>query len=98
MVLGCATAKRQLITECHERLCAHNGVDRTLAILTQNYSRDMAAKAWQNLRNDVREYLISGVTGQKMDKRHKSVKILSVQGDNITLRDFTSIKEYISHY
>ena len=73
-------AKRQLVTECHEWLCAHNGVDRTLAILTQNYSRDMAAEAWPNLRNDVSKYVLSGATGQKMDERHTS-------GDKITLRE-----------
>ena len=77
-------AKRQLVTECHEWLCAHNGVDRTLAILTQNYSRDMAAEAWPNMRNDV----LSGATDQKMDERH-------ISGDNITLR-VTSIKVCIS--
>ena len=74
-------AKRQLVTECHEWLCAHNGVDRTLAILMQNYSRDMAAEeAWPNLRNDVKEYVLSGATGQKIDERH-------ISGDKITLRE-----------
>ena len=46
MVLGCTATQRQLITEW---LCAHNGVDRTLAILTQNHPRDTAAEAWTNL-------------------------------------------------
>ena len=46
MVLGCTETQRQLITECHEWLCAHNGVDRTLAILTQRHPRDTEADAW----------------------------------------------------
>jgi len=48
--------------------------------ITQNYSRDMAAEAWPNLRNDVSKYVLSGATGQKMDERHTS-------GDKITLRE-----------
>ena len=49
MVLGCTETQRQLITECHEWLCAHNGVDRKLAILTQRHLRDTEADAWPNL-------------------------------------------------
>jgi len=72
MVLGCTTT--QLITEFHEWLCAHNGVDRTLAILTQKHPRDTEAEAWPNLRHDVREYVLSCATCQKMDNRHKAIR------------------------
>ena len=48
MVLGCTATQRQLITECREGLCAHNGVDRTLALLTQKHPPLHATrtKAW----------------------------------------------------
>jgi len=39
MVLGCTAAQRQLIGDCHEWLCAHNGVDYTLTILAQYQPR-----------------------------------------------------------
>ena len=55
LVLGCTAPQRQLIKECHEWLCAHNGVDRTLAILMQYHPSDTAAGAWPTLRHDVRE-------------------------------------------
>ena len=66
--------QRQLIKECHEWLCAHNGVDRTLAILTQYHPSDTAAVAWPTLRHDVREYILSCATCQKMATRHKAIR------------------------
>ena len=75
MVLKCTSSQRHLIEECHEWLCAHNGVDRTLAILTQYIHLETTAAAWLILGRDVRENSVSCATCQKMDTRHDDVEI-----------------------
>jgi len=108
MVRGCTAAQRQLIKECHEWLCAHNGVDCTLAILTQYHPGVTTARAWPSLRHDVREYIFSCVTCQKMATRHKATRasrfVLSTLQPMHSARhdrapqDSTPIQVHIGHY
>ena len=65
MVLKCSATQRKLIQNFHERLCAHNGVERTIALLTQHCPDETSTLHWKNLRHDVREYVMSCPTCQK---------------------------------
>ena len=55
MVLKCSAAQRTLIQKFHVWLCAHNGVERTIALLTQHCPDETSTLHWKNLRHDVRE-------------------------------------------
>ena len=46
-----------------------------LAILTQYHPSDTAAVAWPTVRHDVREYILSCATCQKMATRHKAIRV-----------------------
>jgi hypothetical protein len=72
--LTCSVTQREIIKHHHEWLCDHNGVDRTLALMTQRYPEETSTAQWPQLRHDVREYIQSCATCQKMEVRHKSIQ------------------------
>jgi len=74
MTLTCSVTQREMIRQHHEWLCAHNGVDRTLALMTQRHPEETSTAQWPQLRHDVREYIQSCATCQKMEVRHKSIR------------------------
>jgi len=74
MTLTCSVTQREIIKHHHEWLCDHNGVDRTLALMTQRYPEVTSTAQWPQLRHDVREYIQSCATCKKMEVRHKSIQ------------------------
>ena len=57
----------------HTYLYAHwGGVENTLALMMQHAPNETN---WPNLRNDVRQYVQSCSTCQKMDARHKTIRV-----------------------
>jgi len=78
MTLTCSwRSETSQVKAHHEWLCARNGVDRTLALMTQRHPEEMSARLWPQLRHDVRKYIQSCATCQKMEVRHKSRASLS---------------------
>ena len=72
VILQCTDAQRILIKECHEWLHAHYGVDRTILHLTQRHPKETSADKWPHFRHDVRAYIQSCVTCQKMSNNSGS--------------------------
>jgi hypothetical protein len=78
LVVQCSDAQRALIKTNHEWLHAHSGVDRTLALLTQRHPEETSKDNWPHLRRDVRDYIRSCPTCQKMDTRHQVIRSLRI--------------------
>jgi transposase InsO family protein len=67
VTLDCTAAQRSLIEKFHAYLYAHHGVERTIALMVQHAPTETSATAWPNLKHDVRRYIQSCPTCQKMD-------------------------------
>ena len=57
MILTCSATQWDVIRRRHEWLSSHNGVDKTLALMTQRHPTETSATQWPQLRHDVREYI-----------------------------------------
>jgi len=71
MTLTCSLVQRDIIKTHHEWPCAHNGVDKTVALMTQQQPEVTSAR---QLRHDVREYVQSCVASQKIGVCQKSIR------------------------
>ena len=74
LVLQCSAAQRTLIERFHTYLHAHWGVEKTIALLTQHAPLETSGTVWPQLRHDVRQFVQSCPTCQKMDTRHKTIR------------------------
>ncbi len=74
LILQCTPTQRGLIERFHTYLYAHWGVKKTLALMIQHAPIETNETKWTNLRNDVRQYVQSCSTCQKMDARHKTIR------------------------
>ena len=74
LVPQCTDDQRAMIKENHKWLHAHSGVDRTILHLTQRHPLETSKDRWPNLRQDVRQYIQSCVTCQKMTTRNQIIR------------------------
>ena len=74
MTLTCSSSQQKMVRRHHEWLCTHNGVSRTLALMTQRHPDKKSETLWPQLRHDVPEYIVSCATYEKMEVRHKSIR------------------------
>jgi transposase InsO family protein len=74
LTLSCTSDQRALIEKFHTYLHAHYGVERTILLLTQHEPDLTNSTVWPNLRHDVRQFVQSCPTCQKMDARHQVIR------------------------
>ena len=75
MILQCTDAQRLLIKESHMWFHAHYDVNRTILHLTQRHPLlETSADNWPHLRHDVRAYIQSCFTCQKMSRRNQIIR------------------------
>ena len=74
LTLQCSATQRELIHKYHSYLYAHHGVDKTIALMIQYEPITTSKDNWPMLRHDVRQFIQSCPTCQKMDATHKAIR------------------------
>jgi hypothetical protein len=70
----CTDLQRSRIKTCHEFYHAHWGVDKTIDFLIQNFPEDTLETVWPDIKHDVRLFVRSCPTCQKMSPLQAVIK------------------------